>query len=110
MIDTTITLIKPAARTQDSKGVWRDGEAVSREILARMESINRSEFFAGGQTGMRPELRFTVFHAEYQGEKALTWNGDAYAVYRTYRVPGTDDLELYVQQEVGVHNGTQDTD
>ena len=106
MLDTTITLITPA-RVQGSDGVWRDGTPTERDIFARMDSVSRSEFYSGGQTGHRPELRFTIFHAEYQGEKKLRWNGDAYAIYRTYQVPGTDDLELYAERDVGVHNGTQ---
>ena len=110
MIDTTITLIAPGTRTQDAEGIWRTVAPTEREILARMDSIGRSEFYSAGEAGFRPDMRFTVFQAEYQGEGRLTWNGDAYAIYRTYQVPGTDDLELYVQREVGVHNGGQNTD
>ena len=109
MLDTTIILITPGTRTQDAEGIWRDGKPESREIYARMSSVSRAEFYTGGEAGFRPELRFTVFQAEYQGESKLVWNGDAYAVYRTYQVPGTDDLELYVKREVGVHGG-QDGD
>lgn len=109
MVDTEITLTTPGTRVQGSDGVWRDGTPTSREIFARMGSIGRSEFYAAGEAGFRPDMRFTVFQAEYQGEDRLIWNGDAYAIYRTYHVPGTDDLELYVQREVGVHNGAQNT-
>lgn len=110
MLDTTIILIKPGTGTQDADGVWRDGEPTKREVFARMESVSRGEFFAGGQSGFRPEMRFTVFQAEYQGEPTLTWNGEAYAIYRTYQKPGIDDLELYVKHEVGVHSGTENAD
>lgn len=103
MLDTTITLIAPSSRAQDDTGVWRDVEPVRREIFARMSNVSRAEFFAGGQAGMRPELQFVVAAVEYQGESVCAWNGQRYAIYRTYHVPGTDDLELYVQREVGVH-------
>lgn len=109
MIDTTITLVAPGTRTQDAEGIWHITKPTEREILARMGSIDRREFYSGGEAGFRPDMRFTVFQAEYQGEGRLLWNGQAYAVYRTYQVPGTDDLELYVQREVGVHNGGQNT-
>lgn len=105
MTDTTITLIAPGDSARDSEGVWRESAAVSREIFARMESVTRSEFFSGGQGGMRPELRFVVFPAEYKGEPLCEHEGTRYAIYRTYQRPGTDDLELYVQREVGVHHG-----
>lgn len=110
MVDTVITLTTPGTRTQDANGVWRDGTPTTKDIFARMNDVSRAEFYAGGEAGFRPELRFTVFQSEYAGEARLIWNGDAYAIYRTYHVPGTDDLELYAQREVGVHNGAQNAD
>lgn len=110
MIDTVVTFVTPGTRVQGSDGVWRDGTQTTRDVFARMSSVDRSEFYAGGESGFRPEMRFLVFQAEYRGESVLIWNGKAYAVYRTYLVPGTDDLEVYVQREVGVHNGGQNAD
>lgn len=109
MTDTAIRLIVPASRQQDEYGVWRTTAEKSREIPAMWDSVSRSEFSAAGQDGPRPELRFTIFAAEYQGESICEYNGKRYAIYRDYYVPGTDYLELYVQREVGVHgaqNGT----
>ena len=54
---------------------------------------------------MRAEFSFIVNPVEYEGEKLCAWNGQRYAIYRTYHVPGTDDLELYVQREAGVTGG-----
>lgn len=107
MVDTTITLIKPAGRTQDAKGVWRTTGEESRTIFARMDDVSRSEFFAAGQYGMRAEFRFIVAPIEYAGEAVCEWDGKRYAIYRTYHVPGTDDLELYVQREAGVTGGAE---
>ena len=45
-----------------------------------------------------------MFFGDYQGETRLLYNGVRYAVYRTYHAR-TDDLELYVQREVGVNGG-----
>lgn len=105
MVDTEITLIKPSGRTQDDEGLWHSSHAVERTILARMDDVTRAEFFSAGQNGMRPEFRFTVNPIEYQGEEICGWNGARYAIYRTYHVPGTDDLELYVHREAGVTRG-----
>ena len=115
MVDTTITLIAPGARTQDTKGRWKSHAEIPRQIFARKESISRSEFFSGGQNGFRPELMFLVFAGDYQGEAVAEHEGTRYAIYRTYHRPGTDDLELYMQREIGVRapaaeggqNGTQ---
>ena len=118
MPDTTIRLIKPGTRTHDDTGVWRTTAENSREVFARVDSAGRSEFFAGGQSGMRPELRITINAIEYEGEEICELDGVRYAIYRTYRVSDSaffrtehnsasaDDIELYVQREVGVH-GTQ---
>ena len=105
MIDTTLTLIVPGQRAQDEKGVWRAGSETAREIFARLSSVDRGEFFAAGENGLRPEHRFTVFAAEYEGETLCEYDGERYAIYRTYQVPGTDDLELYVTRKAGVANG-----
>ena len=100
-----ITLIR-YERTQDAKGVWRSGEASRREVFCNVQSVSRAEFFQGGQNGLKPEYVFTVFFGDYEGESIVEYGGTLYSVYRTYRAR-TDDLELYVQREVGV-NGTQD--
>ena len=105
MVDTTIKLITPGTRYQDDYGIWRSGEKVEREILAQVASVGRREFFSGGEAGFKPEYQFTVFAAEYQGEAECEYGGNAYSIYRTYHVPGTDYLELYVQHKVGVANG-----
>lgn len=105
MVDTTIKLISSGERYQDDNGFWRTRGPEKREILAQMNSVDRREFFSGGQAGFRPEYQFTVFEAEYQGEELCEYNGNTYAIYRTYHVPGTDYLELYVQRKVGVANG-----
>lgn len=106
MADTVLTLIAPAGSVQDADGVWRDTGEETREIFAHADSVGRNEFFSGGQAGFRPELRFTVFVDEYQGEAVCEYESMRYAIYRTYHVPGTDWLELYVQREVGVQRGT----
>lgn len=106
MIDTTIRLIAPETRAQDARGVWyTTGEQIT-EIMARAGSVSRGEFFAAGQAGFRPEHTFTVFHGDYRGEELCEYDGERYAIYRTYHVPGTDDLELYVRREEGVRDGT----
>ena len=107
MTDTVIKLIAPAERYQDDNGIWRTRNQTEREIFARISSIGRNEFFSAGEAGYRPEHQFTVFAAEYQGEPTCEYEGTVYAIYRTYHVPGTDALELYVQRKVGVSNGSQ---
>lgn len=104
MVDTEITFRTPT-RAKDANAVWRETGVEERVVLARMDSVSRNEFFSGGQNGLRPEMVFTVAAVEYRGEAECVHAGRAYSIYRTYNVPGTDDLELYVQKKVGVNNG-----
>ena len=97
-----ITLVS-YPRTQDAKGVWRDGVPVEHNVFCQVDSVTQSEFFAGGQNGLKPEYRFTMFFAEYNGERTVIYNGVAYSVYRVYHAR-TDVLELYVERRAG-NNG-----
>ena len=105
MVDTTIYLIS-RQQHRDENGVMRKLAPVSREVFAQVDSVTRSEFFDAGRNGLKPEYRFTIFWAEWQGERECEYNGVAYSVYRSYHVPGTDYLELYVERKAGVNNGT----
>ena len=69
--------------------------------------MTRNEFFSAGSQGMRPEFVFTVFIGEYNGQQICEYNGNRYAIYRTYHTEGTDYLELYVQREAGVHKAAE---
>lgn len=104
MIDTEITFKTPT-RAQDANGVWRETGLQDRTVLAQKDSVTRAEFFGGGQNGFRPEMVFTVAAVEYRGEAECIYAGRAYSIYRTYHVPGTDYMELYVQKKAGVNNG-----
>lgn len=94
-----ITLVS-FARTQDANGVWRDGTETTRDVFCQVDSVSRAEFFAGGQSGLKPEYRFTMFFGDYNGEKTVIYDGVRYSVYRTFHAR-TDDLELYVAKDVG---------
>ena len=75
------------------------------DVYARVESISASEFFAGGQNGLKPEFRFLVNAWEYSDEPDVEYNGKVYSVYRTYR-RSLDLLELYTERKVG-RNGSE---
>jgi len=96
-----ITLIS-YTRAQDDYGVWRDSVETRRDVFCQRQSVSRAEFFSAGQSGIKPEYMFTLFEGDYNGETLIEYSGVRYAVYRTYHAR-TDDLELYVQREVGVH-------
>lgn len=102
MIDTAITLIS-ATQTQNDYGVLVDGTPTERTVAAQVESVTRAEFFAGGQNKLNPQYVFTIFAAEWQGERVISYDSTLYSVYREYYVPGTDYLELYVDRKAGIN-------
>lgn len=104
MADVMLTFKTPT-RAQDENGIWRTTGETVREVYAQKDSVSRGEFFGGGQNGIRPELVFKVFHAEYEGETECIYNGETYAIYRTYHPEGSDYMELYVERRAGVKNG-----
>ena len=95
-----ITLVN-ITQAQDDYGVWRETEQW-RDVYCQVDSVTRAEFFEGGRSGLNPEFKFTVFYADYQGEKTLVYDGKAYSIYRTY-MGRNDYLELYAERKGGTN-------
>lgn len=79
-----------------------------KEIFCQINSISRQEFFDAGRNGLNPAFEVTILAAEYNGESVLEYNGKTYSIYRTYHVPETDYMELYVERKGGT-NGQQES-
>lgn len=104
-MDDVLFLIS-VVKTVDDNGVERETRT-SRQIFCRKQSVTRTEFFAGGRSGLNPAFVFTVFRGDYTGETLIEYDGKTYSVYRTYQ-PDSDYMELYAQREGG-SNGKGDT-
>lgn len=72
------------------------------EIFVHERSVSRSEFFAAGQSGLSSDLLLITQAVNYSGEKTIEYEGDMYAIYRTYRNPNSDEIELYLEHKGGV--------
>lgn len=70
-----------------------------RQIYCEVYSISQTEFYAAANTELNPEYRFDIFFGDYQGEDVCLFNGNRYAIYRTFR--NGDTLELYVERKIG---------
>lgn len=92
-----ITLISKAI-TVDAYGN-ESVQETDRTILCEVFSVSQSEFFAAANAELNPEFRFDVFFDDYKGEDTIKYNGNRYAVYRTYR--RGDKLELYAERKIG---------
>lgn len=98
-MDDAITLIKEAY----DKNLEQYIESRRIEnVFCKVESIQRDEFYRAGQNGMSPQYKFITAKVNYSNEEIAVYKGVRYSIYRTYEVPGTDDIELYAEDKVGV--------
>lgn len=93
-------------KTKNEYGVFGDTKTTSREVYAQVQSVTRAEFFDAGRNGLNPEFEFTMFFGDYEGEKLVEYNGNTYAVYRTYQ-GRNDTIELYVERKGGTNGGSK---
>ena len=88
-------------------------QVVRREVFCQIRNITRSEYYQAAQTDLHPQLVITISHyKDYLGEAEVEhrdWTGKVtiYDVIRTYRVPGSDAIELTVQERIGDYNGEE---
>lgn len=93
---------------QDAMGQMVPTET-RRDVFCNVTSVTASEFFAAAQTGLKPELRATLFGPDYQGEEIVELDGVRYGVYRTY-LGKKETVELYLERKVGVAHGENGED
>lgn len=96
-----------ATVTRDVYGVEKE-TVTPRQVLCRVGSVTRAEFFDAGRNGLNPAFVFTVFFGDYNEEMLCEYKGKSYGIYRTYRIPGTDSVELYAERKGGT-NGKENT-
>ena len=93
-----ISLIREE-KTKNELGVYTT-QRIRREVFCNVSSVNASEFFEGGRSGLNPQFRMTMFVGDYDGEELLEYNGETFSIYRTY-LKTTDTIELYVERKGG---------
>ena len=74
-------------------------QEAERTVYCEVYSITQTEFYAAANTELNPEFRFDIFFGDYEGEDVCIFNGNRYAIYRTYRTG--DTLELYAERKIG---------
>lgn len=95
-----ITLIGQK-KTQNEYGVWESTET-KRDVFCDVSSVTRAEFFDCGRNGLNPEYVFIMFYGDYNGETIVEYNGNRYAIYRTFHAR-TDVIELYAERKGGTN-------
>lgn len=81
--------------------MWRPTDSKT-QVYAQVDSVTQREFFEGGRNGLNPEFKFTLFFGDYNDEPIVEYNGNQYAVYRTY-LTRSDTIELYVERKGGTN-------
>ena len=84
--------------TTDEYGREEATETTTR-VWAEVYSITQTEFYAAANTELNPEYRFDVFFGDYNGEILVEYQGNRYAIYRTFR--RGDYMELYAERKIG---------
>jgi len=70
-------------------------------VFGNVSSIRYEEWHQAGQNGIKPEYVVKMFSPEYSGQEVVKFNGERYAVYRTY-LAKNEIIELYLQKKAGV--------
>ena len=74
---------------------------VRHDVFCNVASVTQTEWFSGGQNGIKPEYKVTMFSPDYEGQKIVEFNSVKYGVYRTY-LRQDELIELYLEKKVGV--------
>lgn len=104
-----VLILVSETKSKDEYGVDRKS-FTNKQVFAKANTVNRQEFFMGGRNGLNPSFSFTVFAGDYSGEAVCQFHGEQFSIYRTYHVPGTDYLELYVERKGGTNHVEEDSD
>lgn len=105
----TIILIS-ATYTADSIGNRVETNSY-KTVFCNIRSVSGAEWYSGGQKGINPQYKVTMFKYDYTDELVVNIGGTVtngvltggtnYAVYRTYE--GADDtIELYLERREGI--------
>ena len=94
--------------TADDAGII-SATAEERLVFANTTSVSLAEWTEGARIGLNPEIRFTMFEPDYQGEEILKYDGKYYTIYRTYH-GRNDTIDLYCERRNGTENPTGGTD
>lgn len=103
-MDSTIDLVA-TAYVKDNYGVDQP-VSTKRQVFAQIGPITRAEYAAAGRNGLNPSFVASVWAGDYGGERTVECDGQGYAVYRTYKPPNSDYIELYCERQGGT-NGSQ---
>lgn len=105
-MDTVIKLVAEST-SKNSYGAIVKSES-SRTVFCQRKSVGRADFYGGMQAGLSLSHVFLTNKANYNGEEILEYEGDRYAIVRTYETD-SDMMEIHAGRKVGVADGSNET-
>lgn len=85
------------SETPSTHGVFETSSYAERMVFCAVRSVTSAEFWRAHEKGITPEYVFVLAdYTEYNGEKLIVYNGNAYAVIRTY--VNKQAIEIYVER------------
>lgn len=90
--------------TERFVNVDKEGNPIRRreatQILCKIESVARSEYYEAATQDLKPEITMTISHnIDYGGQKLVMYNDKLYDVLRTYWKG--DTVELVLAKRIG---------
>lgn len=76
-------------------------ETEEKRVFVSVYSASQTEFFRGGQSGLKPEYKLVLFCGDYDGQEYVKYNNVVYSIYRTF-LKDDEFIELYLTKKVGV--------
>ena len=88
-----ISFTPPEKRT-DENGFANKPTEQSRSVFGNKLSVGQAEFYRAQQAGIKADMRFDIYTADYAGETVVEYEGKRYGVLRTYVAKGGEITEL----------------
>lgn len=70
----------------------------SVEVWCDIKSLARSEFYSAMSAGQKCDIAFGVHAEDFSGQNSVLYNGEEYAIVRTYE-KGLGVIELVCQRQ-----------
>ncbi len=71
-------------------------------IYVTEKSVTGQEWHEAGRDGINARFVLKTPYVNYNGESIVEYKGRRYAVYRTYHLENTDDIELHLEEKAGI--------
>ena len=104
---TLISHTPPDERT-NANGFANKPIEQSRSVFGNKLSVGQAEFYRAQTAGIKADLKFDVYTADYAGETVAEYDGKRYGIIRTYLAKSGEITELTLTdltQRGGVDDG-----